>query len=91
MTKHSPGPWVINPNRTWIKSQDWNVARVRTLRDTDPEVIELAEANGRLISAAPEMLEALKGIAWGLENPDDPVQAKILEMIAPVIAKAEGK
>jgi hypothetical protein len=54
-TKHTPGPWIVKtytPNHGcwnhWIQSKH------------GPSNTDEAEANARLIAAAPELLEALK-------------------------------
>lgn len=58
MTKHTPGPWVAEPGGgrgAWIMgaNREWTAL---ACGDTD----ESANANARLIAAAPELLEALK-------------------------------
>lgn len=80
MNKHTPGPWGICK---WDSKTI--EARIQYLHeddeDAEPESIVVADvyggdlegreadANARLIAAAPELLEALKElIAWGLES-----------------------
>lgn len=65
MTKHTPGPWAVNPVAAWVDCGQLD-------EDGDPTpVCALAwptiyrsenetEANGYLIAAAPDMLEALQ-------------------------------
>ena len=89
MSVHTPGPWYVAElcaNRIKVEShQDGYVAEVwRYGADGD--------ANARLISAAPELLEALKGLLSHLES------WKILETAdgdiartRAAIAKAEGR
>lgn len=74
-TQHTPGPWhayckYSGGNAAIAKSSDWEVMHRRTVGAEDyPEgaLISIvnagwgnAEANARLIAAAPELLEALK-------------------------------
>lgn len=64
-TKHTKGEWEVTnqyPNglsslaeHIEIKSEQWSIAAVFT----DGESKEEAEANAKLIAAAPELLEAL--------------------------------
>ena len=54
--KHTPGPWSMEPRKDgmgyWIDSVDGTICQV--MHD------EKAEADARLISAAPELLQALR-------------------------------
>ncbi len=82
--KHTPGPWRLNEKFTTVSSETEHIASVDTL------------ANARLIAAAPEMLEALKGMEdmfrrhiEGREGPDD--AAQLWDAAQAAIAKAEGK
>lgn len=60
MSKHTPGPWVAEPvggKGSWVKGSTGEWAAL-ACGDTS----ESAEANARLIAAAPDMLEALNAI-----------------------------
>lgn len=60
MSKHTPGPWIVGGKytvRTPFTSSDW-ICRTRDERHGHDDNED--EANARLISAAPELLEALK-------------------------------
>ena len=64
--KHTPGPWYVETVPTSIghchKIQPVNACLYvdyRGIRATDPKTA-VAEANARLIAAAPELLEALE-------------------------------
>lgn len=64
MSKHSPGPWVVNGvddlgAYVYIDS-DCHVV----VRCPDPGV---EDANARLIAAAPDLLEALRNVVAGAE------------------------
>lgn len=69
MTKHTPGPWVVNPiqlNQIATPDARLEIARATVLRDQHETI-----ANARLIAAAPELLEALKAIVKSLADQDD--------------------
>lgn len=84
--KHTPGPWVV-----WYS--DWpgvvgvECASGETIADcshsNDPD---LSEANARLIAAAPELLEALRGFV----ECDEP-SCEHYAAASAAIAKAEGR
>ncbi len=61
MRKHTPGPWVQDK---WGRlqtegGQDVLLRGITTISSGSDELIAEAEANTRLVSAAPELLEAL--------------------------------
>ena len=53
MSKHTPGPWISNGHGVHGKDNAW-VASLRA------ESYQQKEIDGRLIAAAPELLEALR-------------------------------
>lgn len=56
MSKHTPGHWEVEKDdKTVVSTSDYNIAFVVTLPSK-----EETTANARLISAAPDMAEALK-------------------------------
>lgn len=91
-TKHTPGPWNSEPcpdmrEMLIIDSERWVVGRVRRIL-SDITIAE-AEANARLMAAAPDLLDALESIlaVTNLRGSDSPLEAKTLA----AIAKATGK
>lgn len=74
MSAHTPGPWAHHPEDNIIAAPDgrglieWQARSVHVS-------IEERDANARLIAAAPELLEALKGAlaAWDRLYPSMPV------------------
>ena len=84
---HTSGPWYAvkldaSPDHAWaIDSELVEVARLSEWPDHQAE----AEANARLIAAAPEMLEALRNLTHPMASDDD------LQNALAVIAKAEGR
>lgn len=64
-TRHTPGPWniktptdFIGPFQHIVDKTGWMVANVNSTSDGPVLKVE-REANARLISAAPELLDAL--------------------------------
>jgi hypothetical protein len=84
---HTPGPWHpvtlgASPDHAWaIDSELHEVARLPEWTDNQAE----AEANARLIAAAPELLEALRNLTHPMASDED------LSHALAVIAKAEGR
>jgi hypothetical protein len=77
MSKHTPGPWRFNDNTKWWKTNPFSITvprhgvyRAAIANIPAKATISRleAEANARLISAAPDLLEALmtfpQSIAW---------------------------
>lgn len=64
MSKHTPGPWHMN----MVSSKSWNVgiyeasgSEVATVKVKSLVTSERRDADARLIAAAPDLLEALRG------------------------------
>lgn len=94
-SKHTPGPWEAEGagKSSWIKGSDGNWAALACGTDD-----ENANANGFLISAAPELLAALKMFRNACDDAmlveDDHVHVNFRESLLTalqVISKAEGK
>lgn len=85
MSKHTPGPWVLD-GEAWVVT----VATKRYIT-CEGRNAEEAEANARLIAAAPEMLEALQEAyrVLSLRNLDCDVKALTIARAA--LTKAEGE
>ena len=93
--KYTPGPWNANFTRfsRWVVGFHITDPKHGSLRPIceaydkmgamNPDEIA---ANARLISAAPELLEALK---WAVDNPND--DAYWIEQARAAIAKATGE
>ena len=64
---HTPGPWRISSKSKYlVKTDEYRICQV--FRSTiDPSLNEQAEADARLIAAAPDLLEALKEVLKGME------------------------
>jgi hypothetical protein len=94
MSEHTPGPWVTDDiqegdkYRYVLASENEEViARIMLLSPWG--LIITAEANARLIAAAPDLLEALKAFANEIvpNNPNDPLWVNARA----AIAKATGE
>jgi len=64
-SNHTPGPWTFDPKSVhgmyWVKGWDNHpIAYVEHQESAVPRCYH--DANARLISAAPDLLEALQGI-----------------------------
>lgn len=84
MTKHTPGPWVVDEQSQSLRI----LAGRQVVADVSVYAFECG-ANSRLIAAAPDLLEALKRLRdWHrieyLSHPDVDAVADA------AIAKAEG-
>jgi len=108
-TKHTPGPWLRKGHcvyalmhHAYVKGveQFKNRFSVNVMFDRDCHIKE-AEANARLIAAAPELLDALVmaraivAMYGGTPDPMDPyadqIQVAIQKQIADAINKATGE
>ena len=88
MANHSPRPWKFIRRREIdqpdlvVDAEGFTVCEVwRTHEDTP------YEANGNLMAAAPDMLEALEN----LENDNDHMPATAWQLIQNAIRKAKGE
>jgi hypothetical protein len=79
--KHTPGPWVVSGKATINSTMRGWVASVSTVDRV---------ANARLISAAPDMLEALRGILESMEMENPLAHKTQIDAARAAIAKAEG-
>ena len=91
MSKHTPGPWAVR-NKTEVFCGRKRVAHVNAASKEPLNMKqdrEVAEANARLIAAAPDLLEALKDALCALEccGKDYPAASKAHA----TIAKATGE
>ena len=99
MTKHTPGPWVFteeNNGHLEIKGQKRYVAMLFRMDDFEADPVETpdceqAEANARLIAAAPELLDGVKELVEWLEMEyPESLHQKHFDKWYKLIAKAEG-
>jgi hypothetical protein len=92
MSKHTPGPWVVDP-RAKLRVFAANKATVASAGCTDTERSSW-EANARLIAAAPELLEALQLMLdahLDTSGTDGPLQMAAKDAADAAIAKATGE
>lgn len=83
MSAHTPGPWALRGYQ--IRAENGLGKHVATY--------QVGEADGRLIAAAPELLEALKEVAAGRldhEHGLDDFHDRARAIARAAIAKAEG-
>jgi predicted P-loop ATPase len=68
MNKHTPGPWSVDdPDQIWAESVGEYVA-ITQVEDWETIPREQAEANARLIAAAPELLDFVEEYIGAFEN-----------------------
>ena len=108
MSKHTPGPWWLgrDPSHfgslTSITGGSDSTGGIRSVAEVGGLDIDEAEANARLIAAAPDMLEACQSFIarWEtlssesanmMERRDLDNLARSATAIRAAIAKAEGK
>jgi hypothetical protein len=96
MGKYTPGPWTFLGLVERDEVESWTVqcADKRYVR-CEGRTGNEAEANARLIAAAPDLLEALKNLMRTFDEctqPHDHEQwVEFVQDAAAVIAKAEGR
>jgi hypothetical protein len=70
-TKHTPGPWQDNDAGLiygQVSADDDEAPFICDVCDNQPDYTEREKANARLIAAAPELLTALKGTLFALDE-----------------------
>ena len=93
MTKHTQGPWQVCADEKEYNNAPLLIWGPRgpgygTIAEATKYIYE-AEANARLIAAAPEMLEVLARVEFWLSTVSD--GGAIQNVVREVIAKATGK
>lgn len=86
MSKHTPGPWEVSTNGT-----DWDVCAP----DGGDMLVDLrgcenAEANARLIAAAPDLLAALRDLVQYADPRNDKCGSQIANARALIEELEEG-
>jgi hypothetical protein len=89
----TPGPWVIDLD--WLPDEhpDWRCIIIESGDKHFRTRVSghMGEANARLIAAAPELLEALRGLAYPGAYEGQPSESERIAAARAAIAKAEGK
>jgi hypothetical protein len=91
---HTPGPWDIHDPSGGGSSNNWICADGLYIAEVDGEREE-ADANARLIAAAPDLLAALKDAVEYLElqlkcSGEDSGEGAMIRLFQKTIAEAEG-
>ncbi len=95
MSKHTKGPWAIN--EFLVYAENGNGCTLATINSTSKGISdEEAQANARLIAAAPELLEACQSsLQWILDvlqaEPPETYSDDILDELNAAIDKATGE
>lgn len=102
MSKHTPGPWryIQRGTQVWGKSvggcqmieSEHLIADVCGWGHLQylPDGVEVQDANGRLIAAAPDLLESLKAMVKMITRTDMEFMPEVHQACA-AIAKATGE
>jgi len=90
MIKHTPGPWIIH------RCEDGSneIYAIGSCTSDGDNILNVSESDARLIAAAPELLDALKAIVYGLCKEDEEGLIEHTEQITnarKAIAEAEGE
>ena len=94
MAKHTPGPWqtVVEGHRLSVWAEGYGFIHTHESPQVNVKALEIADANARLIAAAPELLEALKVIMTEFQFAErDEVTQKVYAQAELAVAKAEGR
>lgn len=91
---HTPGPWYATGGNVLrdVRGRAMTVAECHVERDDKNRMEELA-ANANLIAAAPELLDALRGLIETCEHfwsPVTPSQEAALDKARAAIVRAKG-
>jgi len=92
MNKHTPGPWSFAMPRedgNYVKIYLHGLGRPDKIKGEDSLAGYCGEANGRLIAAAPDLLEALDDLLAQVEK--DAPEWLSLNQARSAIAKAKGE
>ena len=76
--KHTPGPWKVHPKKTSIVIMN-DYLRVEQVVNSEllpdsimpSHLMPMADANAKLIAAAPDLIQACKTVWECLQNADD--------------------
>jgi len=94
MNKFTPGPWRITHNENKTRFGIIALTATQVAIITPQGILSEDETNARLIAAAPELLEALKRIAYEPLGKTDASHAEVLSAVEEIakqaIAKTEG-
>ena len=99
VSAHTPGPWVAQGrDGLEVMGPDFKIVEVdigEARHQADREAYEAAQADARLIAAAPDLLAALLVAVDTIKTigrrPDPDMEDQALETIRAAIAKARGE
>jgi hypothetical protein len=104
MSKHTPGPWRVYPTTELVDARGTEGVTGYNIESESCEIVgvegiefwkENAEANARLIAAAPELLEALTSLLSEAEAFASAIRAyansEAIAAARAAIAKAKGE
>lgn len=85
---HTPGPWKVSMGSTHVGGPKSGICKFESIHG----MYQNHEANARLIAAAPELLEGLKGLLQVIETDQlVPESVSYMQEARKAVAKAEGR
>ena len=91
MSKHTPGPWHAKPETDHWRASVWDAVNYQVCEVYGEDKVTRT-ATARLISAAPDLLLALKNqLEWGVPGAITPAWEQLQKASLLAIAKAETK
>jgi hypothetical protein len=97
-TEHTPGPWRVRGGAAKVFAYDIvgpngeDIGYANSSDGADEPAMYPVEANARLIAAAPDLIEALRGILEiGKRDLSNPKYDGYFASAVAAIAKAEGR
>lgn len=92
--EHTKGPWVfggIHSREIYDTQRYRAICKLSTGTLYAPEADTEMQANARLISAAPDLLEACQSVWEHINSPIDHIPGSVIEKVQQAILKATGK
>jgi hypothetical protein len=91
-TKHTRGPWSVNGNAITAWHKDSHICFMEKVTDKSQIKLLETDANARLISCAPELLDLIKRMNYAFYADGSPKAMKaVMAETKALIAKAEGR
>ena len=89
--KHTPGPWIIDHENLTIDGGDKQICAIVNYSQSAYKVTDEANANTRLIAAAPELYEACISARNAVINNNGQMGKETIELVLNAIEMASGR
>jgi len=92
---HTPGPWHVGVGGNFHENRVWTAAmrpvvNLCSFSGSPADCCAVAQANGLLIAAAPDLLAALQQVLAAMEDQSPAAYAPAESVVRAAIAKATG-